>query len=96
MLVIVNPNNPDGRLTRRADLIAMARERSAAGRWLVVDESFIECAPGDSVKLPVLGVIQLPSLMTVVSSMRKSTASSMLLAKVQVTLVSPRFQMLPE
>ncbi|HUH09084.1 MAG TPA: threonine-phosphate decarboxylase CobD [Brevundimonas sp.] len=49
VLVVVNPNNPDGRLTRRADLIAMARERSAAGRWLVVDESFIECAPGDSV-----------------------------------------------
>ena len=49
VLVIVNPNNPDGRLTRRADLIAMARERSAAGRWLVVDESFIECTPGDSV-----------------------------------------------
>lgn len=49
VLVVVNPNNPDGRLTRRADLIAMARERAAAGRWLVVDESFIECAPGDSV-----------------------------------------------
>ena len=42
VLVIVNPNNPDGRLTRRADLIAMARERSAAGRWLVVDESFAD------------------------------------------------------
>ena len=49
VLVIVNPNNPDGRLTRRADLIAMARARSEAGRWLVVDESFIECAPDDSV-----------------------------------------------
>ncbi|WP_436358004.1 threonine-phosphate decarboxylase CobD [Brevundimonas sp. CEF1] len=49
VLVIVNPNNPDGRLTRRADLIAMARARSAVGRWLVVDESFIECAPDDSV-----------------------------------------------
>jgi len=49
VLVIVNPNNPDGRLTRRADLIAIARARSAEGRWLVVDESFIECAPGDSV-----------------------------------------------
>ena len=47
--VIVNPNNPDGRLIRRADLIAMARARSKAGRWLVADESFIECAPGDSV-----------------------------------------------
>lgn len=49
VLVIVNPNNPDGRLIRRADLIAMARARSAEGRWLVVDESFIECAPDDSV-----------------------------------------------
>jgi len=49
VLVIVNPNNPDGRLTRRADLAAMARARSAAGRWLVVDESFIECAPNNSV-----------------------------------------------
>lgn len=49
VLVVVNPNNPDGRLTRRADLIAMARARSAEGRWLVVDESFIECAPEDSV-----------------------------------------------
>ncbi|KAK0358254.1 hypothetical protein LTR94_036170, partial [Friedmanniomyces endolithicus] len=27
----------------------MARARSKAGRWLVADESFIECAPGDSV-----------------------------------------------
>lgn len=49
VLVIVNPNNPDGRLTRRADLIAMARARSAEGRWLVVDESFIECTPEESV-----------------------------------------------
>ena len=49
VLVVVNPNNPDGRLIRRADLIAMARARSKAGRWLVADESFIECAPGDSV-----------------------------------------------
>lgn len=49
VLVIVNPNNPDGRLVSRTDLIAMARARTEAGRWLVVDESFIECAPADSV-----------------------------------------------
>jgi len=49
VLVVVNPNNPDGRLSRRSDLIAMARRRSAEGRWLVVDESFIECTPDDSV-----------------------------------------------
>lgn len=41
--VVVNPNNPDGALTPGADLIA-----GAAGRWLVIDESFIEVAPAMS------------------------------------------------
>lgn len=38
--VVVNPNNPDGVLTPGAELVA-----EAAGRWLVIDESFIEIAP---------------------------------------------------
>lgn len=38
--VAVNPNNPDGALTSGAELVA-----GAAGRWLVIDESFIEVAP---------------------------------------------------
>lgn len=38
--VVVNPNNPDGTLTPGAELVA-----GAAGRWLVIDESFIEVAP---------------------------------------------------
>ena len=49
VLVLVNPNNPDGRRIARADLAAMAGERSAAGRWTVVDESFVEVAPELSV-----------------------------------------------
>ncbi len=38
--VVVNPNNPDGAMTPGADLIA-----GAAGRWLVIDESFVDTAP---------------------------------------------------
>ena len=62
VLVIVNPNNPDGRLSRRADLAALAQARSRAGQWLIVDESFIECAPEDSVSdLTAPGLIVLRS-----------------------------------
>lgn len=39
-LVIVNPNNPDGAATPGAELVA-----AAAGRWLIIDESFVETAP---------------------------------------------------
>jgi cobalamin biosynthetic protein CobC len=49
VLVLVNPNNPDGRRISRADLVVLAEERSAAGRWTVVDESFVEVAPELSV-----------------------------------------------
>jgi len=43
VLVVVNPNNPDGALSAPEDLIA-----AAGDRWLVVDESFGEVAPGFS------------------------------------------------
>ena len=49
VLVLVNPNNPDGRQITRDDLTALAAERSDAGRWTVVDESFGEVAPDLSV-----------------------------------------------
>lgn len=49
VLVLVNPNNPDGRRIERPELEALARSRSAAGRWTVVDESFGEVAPELSV-----------------------------------------------
>jgi cobalamin biosynthetic protein CobC len=39
-IVVVNPNNPDGRVSSGIDLIAQAR-----GRCLIVDESFIEMKP---------------------------------------------------
>ena len=49
VLVLVNPNNPDGRQIGREMLSALATERSDAGRWTVVDESFGEVAPELSV-----------------------------------------------
>jgi len=49
VLVLVNPNNPDGRRIDRETLAALAAERSDAGRWTVVDESFGEVAPELSV-----------------------------------------------
>ncbi|MET3667276.1 aminotransferase class I/II-fold pyridoxal phosphate-dependent enzyme [Caulobacter sp. 1776] len=49
VLVLVNPNNPDGRRIARARLAALATERSDQGRWTVVDESFVEVAPELSV-----------------------------------------------
>ena len=47
--VIVNPNNPDGRVVGRADLFALAERFSARGGWLVVDEAFADVAPEASV-----------------------------------------------
>lgn len=38
--VVVNPNNPDGRATSADTLLA-----SAAARWTIVDEAFVETAP---------------------------------------------------
>ncbi len=49
VLVLVNPNNPDGRRIERDTLAALAEGRSALGRWTVVDESFVEVAPELSV-----------------------------------------------
>lgn len=39
--VVVNPNNPDGAAAAGAALV-----EAAAGRWLVIDESFVEVEPG--------------------------------------------------
>lgn len=45
ILVLVNPNNPDGRQIGREALSALARKRSALGRWTIVDEAFGEVTP---------------------------------------------------
>lgn len=64
-LVVVNPNNPDGRLFSCAELAAFAKVWTAAGRRLIVDEAFAEVTDGASLlSLPELpaGVVVLRSL----------------------------------
>lgn len=58
-LVVVNPNNPDGRIVGIADLRAAAERCAQRGGWLVIDESFADVTPGASAightgDLPVL------------------------------------------
>jgi cobalamin biosynthetic protein CobC len=49
VLVIVNPNNPDGWRMERGPLLDLAARRSKLGLWTIVDESFVETAPNLSV-----------------------------------------------
>ena len=49
VVVLVNPNNPDGRVHAPGDLLALADRMTARGGWLIVDESFAEVSPGPSI-----------------------------------------------
>ncbi|CAO3374553.1 threonine-phosphate decarboxylase CobD [Azospirillum argentinense] len=49
VVVIVNPNNPDGRIVPPERLLALAERQASRGGWLVVDEAFAEVAPECSV-----------------------------------------------
>lgn len=53
VLVVVNPNNPDGRVISRKKLGATADRLPRQGGWLVVDEAFIDLEPLDSL-IPAL------------------------------------------
>jgi cobalamin biosynthetic protein CobC len=56
VLVIVNPNNPDGRLTDVQSLRHQAERLAARGGILVVDEAFADCMPGASLLPHLAGV----------------------------------------
>lgn len=45
VIVVVNPNNPDGRVWPVADLLALAERQAMRGGWLVVDEAFADADP---------------------------------------------------
>ena len=53
VVVAVNPNNPDGRVVLRADLLRAAERLAQTGGWLVVDEAFADLEPVESLA-PVL------------------------------------------
>nr|WP_314490793.1 threonine-phosphate decarboxylase CobD [uncultured Pseudomonas sp.] len=48
VLLLVNPNNPTGRLLPRAQLLDWHARLAARGGWLVVDEAFIDNDPRQS------------------------------------------------
>ncbi len=52
LMILTNPNNPDGRLTARDELIALAKKLRARGGLLVVDEAFMDVAPTDASLAP--------------------------------------------
>jgi cobalamin biosynthetic protein CobC len=45
LVIVTNPNNPDGRLLARDDLIALANDLRPRGGMLVVDEAFMDVGP---------------------------------------------------
>jgi cobalamin biosynthesis protein CobC len=54
IVMLANPNNPDGRLLPRGDLLGLARELRPRGGVLVVDEAFMDVgAPGASLAADV-------------------------------------------
>ena len=49
LVVVVNPNNPDGAMLPAASMAELAGLTEARGGWLVVDEAFIEASDAVSV-----------------------------------------------
>jgi cobalamin biosynthetic protein CobC len=66
-LIVVNPNNPDGRTIARAELAAFAQAWTASGRRLIVDEAFADVRPDVS----LLALPELPAGTTVLRSLGK-------------------------
>lgn len=48
VLVVVNPNNPSGRLIEPMQLLEWHTRLAARGGWLLVDEAFVDCTPQHS------------------------------------------------
>ena len=62
--IVVNPNNPDGRLIAVGELLNLASQLNSRGGKLVVDEAFIDVLPRESSlapHLPRAGVVILRS-----------------------------------
>src|SRR5690606_32701627 len=48
VLLVVNPNNPSGRLIERERLLDWHARLAERGGWLLVDEAFMDCTPEHS------------------------------------------------
>ncbi len=47
--IIVRPNNPDGHLVAREQLVALAQAAHRIGGWLIIDEAFVDLCPSETV-----------------------------------------------
>ena len=47
LAIVVNPNNPDGRIAERRRLLTLAEKLRAKGGLLIVDEAFMDVEPRD-------------------------------------------------
>lgn len=45
VIIVVNPNNPDGYQHARKDLKSLAQRQAEKGGWLIVDEAFCDVVP---------------------------------------------------
>lgn len=52
--LVVNPNNPDGRLVPVETLLALGARMAASGKLLIVDEAFMDVLPRDLSVMPRL------------------------------------------
>jgi cobalamin biosynthetic protein CobC len=61
--IVVNPNNPDGRVTPRADLLDLHERLARRGAMLIVDEAFadFDCEESLAASLPTSGAVVLRS-----------------------------------
>ena len=48
LAILTNPNNPDGRLFAKDELMAVAKKLRSRGGLLVVDEAFMDVGPADA------------------------------------------------
>ncbi len=53
VVIICNPNNPDGTIIPPAQLLVLAEKLAARGGWLIVDEAFADMTP----KLSIISAI---------------------------------------
>lgn len=69
-LVVVNPNNPDGRVWGRGEMVRLAEIMALRHGWLIIDEAFADCDPQLS-SVPLLGGPDMPENIIVLRSFGK-------------------------
>jgi cobalamin biosynthetic protein CobC len=66
-VIVVNPNNPDGRAFSRDDLVGFAQAWCATGRRLIIDEAFADVRP----EVSLLALPEWPAGVVVLRSLGK-------------------------